>query len=97
MGNGALRGIAGIEVGDTGALGILRQKLQQHAERLGFHRYWLAEHHNMAKPNKKLILGDDLANTLLGTDDSESIFGQGGNDTISAAGGNDIVSASAMK
>jgi hemolysin type calcium-binding protein len=46
----------------------------------------------MAKPNKKLILGDDLANTLLGTDDSESIFGQGGNDTISAAGGNDIVS-----
>ena len=31
MRHGAFRRIAGIEVGHTGALGILRQKLQQHA------------------------------------------------------------------
>ena len=43
----------------------------------------------MSKPIKKLILGDDAANTLVGFDDSEGIFGQGGNDTISAWRGGD--------
>jgi Ca2+-binding RTX toxin-like protein len=43
----------------------------------------------MAKPIKKLIFGDDAANTLIGTDDGEIIFGLGNNDTISAWGGND--------
>jgi hypothetical protein len=43
----------------------------------------------MAKPIKKIILGDDGANTLIGTDDAEIIFGLGNNDTISAWAGND--------
>jgi hypothetical protein len=47
---------------------------------------------NMAKPIKKIILGDDAANTLIGTEDSEIIFGLGNNDTISAWGGNDQAS-----
>jgi hypothetical protein len=37
----------------------------------------------MAKPFKKIILGDDNANTLTGGADGEALFGQGGNDVIS--------------
>jgi RTX calcium-binding nonapeptide repeat (4 copies) len=43
----------------------------------------------MAKPGKKIILGDDTANTLNGTADQETIFGLGGNDTLSGWGGSD--------
>ena len=43
----------------------------------------------MARPIKKIILGDDAGNNQIGTEDGEAIFGLGGNDTISAWGGND--------
>src|SRR5690349_14447614 len=34
--------------GDAGVALHRSRELAQHAERLGFHRFWLAEHHNMA-------------------------------------------------
>jgi luciferase family oxidoreductase group 1 len=36
------------EGGDAGVALHRSRELAQHAERLGFHRFWLAEHHNMA-------------------------------------------------
>src|SRR5262245_61861502 len=40
--------------------------LAQHAERLGFHRYWLAEHHNMpgiASAATAVVIGHVAAGT----------------------------------
>src|SRR5215510_119525 len=59
--------LAPITQGSDAATALRNSRdLAQHAERLGFHRYWLAEHHNMpgiASAATAIVIGHVAAAT----------------------------------
>ena len=59
--------LAPVSEGSTPALALQNARdLAQHAERLGYRRYWVAEHHNMAgiaSAATAVVIGFIAANT----------------------------------